>query len=123
MGIQAIRTIRLSGEEAENFVNSLFRPTREEISSRNNHIKRIDENVNIKRTSDGFEAEIEDLDLSFLMGTLNEAKINVEVTFEYKTSVAIYYNSKNSLLEGGVVVEKNIEYCRSKNDGLLPWAA
>ncbi len=123
MGNQVIRTIRLSGEDAVNFANSLFRPTREEISLRNEHMNRINENVNIKRTVDGFEAEIADLDLSFLAETPNEAKMNVEVTFKFKTSTAIYYNSQDSLSEGSVLVEKNNDYSSSKSDGLLSWAA
>ena len=65
MGNQAARTIRLSGADAVNFAKSLFRPTIEEISIRYEHLNRIKENISIRRTADGFEAEIADLDLSF----------------------------------------------------------
>lgn len=77
--VKMIRTIRLSGEDAISFANSLFRPTREEIEHHNELIRRIDEKIKIERCLHGFEAEIADLDLSFLDEISSENKKYVEV--------------------------------------------
>lgn len=75
MDNQVIRTIRLSGEDAISFANSLFRlTTREETEHHNELIRRIDENIKIEKCSDGFEAEIADLDLSFLDEITNKKR-------------------------------------------------
>ncbi len=123
MGNQVVRTIRLSGEDAISFANSLFRPTREEIKHHREHINRINENVSIRRKTDGFEAEIEDLDLSFLDIPFNETKMNVKVTFELKASSAIYYSNERHISKETIVVERNNNYSSSGDDGFLPWAA
>ncbi|MCI6499328.1 MAG: hypothetical protein MSA21_10660 [Lachnospiraceae bacterium] len=123
MDNQVIRTIRLSGEDAIFFANSLFRPTREEIEHYNELIRRIDENIKIERCSDGFEAEIADLDLSFLDEIQSEKKMNVEVRFELKTMAETFYNSESHTLNETVVVEKNNNYSSSGNNDMLIWAA
>lgn len=60
-----VRTIRLEGEDAAEFARRLFHPTKEEIESSTAIIKEIDR-IHITETEDGFMAEIEGLDLSFL---------------------------------------------------------
>lgn len=66
MDNRLIGTIRLSGEASINFVNALFRPSREIIENHNKILDEIDSEVVIRRIDDGFEADIKDLDLSFL---------------------------------------------------------
>lgn len=123
MDNQVMRTIRLSGEDAISFANSLFRPTREEIEHHNELIRRIDENIKIERCSDGFEAEIADLDLSFLDEISSEKKMNVEVRFAFKTMAETFYNSGSQMLNETVVVEKNNNYSSSDDNNMLSWAA
>ena len=59
-------TIRLSGEDSINFVNALFIPSQEIIDKHNKILDEFDSEVGIRRFDDGFEADIKDLDLSFL---------------------------------------------------------
>ncbi len=59
-------TIRLTGYDAINFARKLYRPTKEEINENKHILEKIDENIIITRTKDGFMADIKDLDLSFL---------------------------------------------------------
>ena len=61
-----VRTIRLEGEDAAEFARRLFHPTKEETESHNAIIDDIDRTIHITETADGFMAEIEGLDLSFL---------------------------------------------------------
>lgn len=58
--------IVLTGDAAESFANSLFRPTRDEIERRNAVMEKIDREVTITEHEDGFSAEVSWLDLSFL---------------------------------------------------------
>jgi hypothetical protein len=55
-----VGTIRLSGDDSINFINTLYRPQHNEV------LDEINSTVTIKRTDEGFEANIIDLDLSFL---------------------------------------------------------
>lgn len=66
MDNKLIGTIKLSSEDSINFVNSLFRPSQEVIENHNKILDKIDSEIVIRRFSDGFEADIQDLDLSFL---------------------------------------------------------
>ena len=55
-----VGTIRLSGDDSINFINTLYRPQHNEV------LDEINSTVTIERTDEGFEANIIDLDLSFL---------------------------------------------------------
>ena len=59
-------SIVLTGDAAEKFANSLFRPTSDEIERRNAVMKKIDREIKITEHEDGFSAEVSWLDLSFL---------------------------------------------------------
>lgn len=48
--------------------NSIFRPSKETIHRNKKLWDSIEQNVSMQRHKDGFEAEIMDLDLSFLDG-------------------------------------------------------
>ncbi len=61
-----IKTLRLSGAEAYNFANQIYNPSIEVIERNKNILNDINELIIIRRNSKGLEAEIKDLDLSFL---------------------------------------------------------
>ena len=61
-----VGTIRLEGEAAAEFARRLFHPTKDEIESHKAITDIIDRTIHITETEDGFMAEIEGLDLSFL---------------------------------------------------------
>lgn len=63
---RVIGTIKLSGQNARIFVMSLYRPSRGEVLRRNQYLDEINESITISREDDGFQADIADLDLSFL---------------------------------------------------------
>lgn len=56
----------LSGEDSTQFADSLFRHTGEEIELHNRVIDQIESEVKITKNKDGFSAEVNGLDLSFL---------------------------------------------------------
>lgn len=59
--------MKLYGEDSINFANLIYNPTYDQINHSKKYISKIDNNVVItKRTNNGFEAEISDLDLLFL---------------------------------------------------------
>ena len=72
-----VSTLQLNGEDAYNFAHSLFRPSKETIERiKNSHIA-ID-NIVISRSDNGCEAEIEELDLSFLDEVPNKKDVTLE---------------------------------------------
>ena len=75
MGSQLIGTLKLMGDDSVYFFNSLFRPTDEEIRHHDELIKKIDNDIKIIETHDGFTAEIEDLDLSFMNSYDNSVEL------------------------------------------------
>lgn len=66
----------LEGQDSISFVNSLIRPTQEEICHFRNVFERIDNQIEIKDSATGFTASIPDLDLSFLHNSSEEKVIN-----------------------------------------------
>lgn len=66
MNSQIVGTIVLSGNDAIDLINSLFRPTQEQIKNNKKRLEYINENIKIINNTKGFESEIDDLDLSFL---------------------------------------------------------
>ena len=66
LGNNLIRPIHLSGEDAISFANSIFRPSRETLIRNSKILENIENRIKIRRISDGYEADIEGLDLSFL---------------------------------------------------------
>ena len=60
MWIQSDNMIKISGQDAVEFANSYYRPTKEEIKHFQRYMNDIDERIKIKgNTIGGFEATIE----------------------------------------------------------------
>lgn len=115
--------ISLSGNDAVALANSLFKPTHELIEKNRQIWSDIDENVKIKRTNDGFEADIDYLDLSFLNGVPDEKKLNIEITLHIKPHEPVYNNSKKENLQTTVAEKNNNKYSAPENSEFLVWAA
>lgn len=61
-----VRNIRLTGDASINFARSIYAPTHEQLEEFLRRNEYLDSNVHICDTDNGYQAEIEDLDLSFL---------------------------------------------------------
>lgn len=77
--------ITLSEEESIAFVNSLYRPSNEFIQQSKEWLRLMENNIVITETKDGFEAEIKDLDLSFLEKQHEDRKLSREFTFSVES--------------------------------------
>ena len=58
--------LKLSRQDSVDFANNYFRPSKEYIEHVKSNLERINSNIQINPIEDGYEAEIRDLDLSFL---------------------------------------------------------
>lgn len=90
---QLIGTIKLSGNEALRFANALFRPTCEEMKHHKNCLDGIYNNIQLRKMDDGFEADVEDLDLSFLNEISTEVQMDIETTIEMQTAPAVFFSN------------------------------
>ena len=72
--MMSIKSIHLSGEDAINFATSIFKPSRETLIRNSEILESIESRIKIRRTSDGYEADIEDLDLSFIKEVVDNAE-------------------------------------------------
>lgn len=86
MNNQAVEKIILSGEDSIKFANSLFRPSSASIKKNRDIFGSIDQNIVIRKIDDGFEAEIGDLDLSFLDGLSEGRGVSDEFIFSVEIS-------------------------------------
>ena len=77
MADRRVGTLVLEGQDSVNFVNSLIRPSYEQIDHFKNVFQRIDDTIQISENGDGFTANVADFDLSFLH-TQKEESINVK---------------------------------------------
>lgn len=115
MNNQLIGTIRLSGQDAREFAKSLFRPTNEDICRRNAIIEQINNSVVITRNEDGFQAEIEGLDLSFLEKRKSELSINIDLTVKVDSPKVVYSSGDRCTVKTVYITEINNECCNKPN--------
>lgn len=120
---QVIGTMKLSGQDARAFARSLYRPSHEEILRHNRYLDEINEGVAISREKDGFQADIADLDLSFLDEKVEPSSINIKVTLKISVQSKGYVNGNMISHETGVVTKTVSEYSRSSADKYFVWAA
>lgn len=66
MTSQCVGTLVLQGQESIDFVNSLIRPTQEEMQHFREVLSGIVKNIEIRDAENGFVAQVANLDLSFL---------------------------------------------------------
>ena len=81
--LDKLGTIRLTGEAAVHFANSLFSPTKEEIERHNRIIDQIDRDVKLNRDEGGFTAEITGLDLSCLENDPSSMNIELDLVMRF----------------------------------------
>ena len=107
-----VSTLHLKGEDACYFVSSLFEPSLEMLEKIASSVESLN-SITVNKVENGFEAEVDDLDLSFLnrhssigCEILDEMRINTEIPLQSSEgkegeSVKFTLNSK---------VKKNVYY-------------
>jgi hypothetical protein len=107
-----VSTLHLNGKDAYYFVSSLFEPSPEMLEKIVSSAESLN-SITINKVENGFEAEIDDLDLSFLnrysninCEILDEVHINTEIPLqssECKDGESIKFTLNNK-------VKKNLYY-------------
>lgn len=123
MADQMIGTIKLSGQDARMFAMSLYRPIPEEIIWRNSYLDEINKNITITREEDGFQADIADLDLSFLDKKVEVSSVNIKATLKISADRNLYTNDNRGSYNTGVVTKTVSQYSRSSASEYFVWAA
>ena len=120
-----VDNIRLDKIDSFNLVNTLFRPSENEIADRKNCIDGICNNISIRRNDNGFEAEVDDLDMSFLDESVTESYININVNINIDIMIYDCYekfeDSYNTNVSSDVDLESNQSYETAEDN--LSWAA
>lgn len=81
MNEERVGDIVLHGNDAIRLAYMLYRPTEEELLYNRSVLERIDNNITITERDNGYDAEIKDLDLSFLEEKPQCSLGNIEVTW------------------------------------------
>ena len=124
MWIQSDDMIKISGQDAVEFANSYYRPTKEEIKHFQRYMNDIDERIKIKgNTIGGFEATIEDLDLSFLDEMLIKNNIRVEIPYNVKKQETLYIDNNRSTTEMFIETVETENYSKTENNDVQYFAA
>lgn len=106
MNRQIVEDIILCGEEAIRFANILYRPTMEELFYNKSIMERIDHNITIMEKENGYDAEIEDLDLGFLEETSKNSLDGIEITWTLNIQKEeFFYSSSNNEVQAQMIVE------------------
>lgn len=88
--------LRLEGEDATYFINSFFYPSAEDIAAHEARIDRINRSISVSRNDSGFEAEIDELDLSFLDDELEEEQLEIIVKVTVQVTEDLFYSNLTS---------------------------
>lgn len=106
MNRQIVEDIILCGEEAIRFANILYRPNMEELFYNKSIMEQIDHNITIMEKENGYDAEIEDLDLGFLEETSKNSLDGIEITWTLNIQKEeIFYSSSNNEVQAQMIVE------------------
>lgn len=98
-----VDAIVLTGQDSISFVNSLYRPSSEEVEHARRILNEIDQNVKIEQVQRGFKADILDLDLSFL----EDMYLSIESTYIMNQANENKYNS--SIQSYGYIISECME--------------
>ena len=115
-----VKRIVLRGEDSIAFANSLFNPTKDEVEHFRNHLDAIDEQVTLRRTENGFEAEVLGLDLSDLHDANASVSRSISAEFTVSTQCEQWQgNGQNQI----AVNQKTEEFVGFNCKEYLPSAA
>lgn len=96
MNRERVGDIVLHGDDAIRFAYMLYRPTEAELIYNKSILEQIDDNVTITETDNGYDAEIKDLDLSFLEEKPQCSLDNIEITWTVNIQKEEFFYSNNS---------------------------
>lgn len=121
MASQCVGTLVLHGQESVDFVNSLIRPTQEDVQQFRAVLRRIEENIEIYDAEDGFVANIADLDLSFLDDISESDKKIIDKMLNVNIAVKdcfseTYFSDATEISEVTVDVSEDSSYDGSFDD-------
>ena len=103
---QIVEDIILCGDDATRFADMLYRPTREELLHNKSIMEQIDHNITITEKDNGYDAEIENLDLSFLEEKPQNSLDAIEITWTLNVQKEeLFYSSSNNEIQAQMIVE------------------
>lgn len=126
MNRERVGDIVLHGDDAIRLAYMLYRPTEAELLSNKSILERIDNNIAITETDNGYDAEIKDLDLSFLEEKPQCSLDNIEITWtvNIQKEEFFYSNSSNeNQVQMVVDTQKVPVYENTTSDGMILVAA
>lgn len=118
-----VETLQLKGADAYDFACALFRPSDEMTKRTQNSLDTVNNSVSINRIENGFEAEIDGLDLSFLDEVSNKISINVNITMCVNVIDKVYNSNDSNHNSYTLEIRKNIIYNNLDTDELPMVAA
>lgn len=126
MNGERVGDIVLHGDDSVRLAYMLYRPTEEELLYNKSILERIDNNIMITERDNGYDAEIKDLDLSFLeeKPQCSLDKIEVTWTVNIQKEKFFYSNSSNENQAQMVVdTQKTPVYENTTSDRMILVAA
>lgn len=115
-----VGSIYLLEENAEDFAYSMFRPTTEEIAVYRK-CNEINQGILITETDYGFEADVDDLDLSFLKeGDIVKMELQVQISTKKKPRV---YNQSDASTREAYYPNIIAQYSKMPCGSNMIWAA
>lgn len=112
MADHRVGTLVLEGQDSIDFVNSLIRPSFEQREHFRNVFQRIDRTIQISDNDNGngFTANVDGLDLSFLHVSKERENINVNMIFQINKENNNYLSNTADLEEAVIDVVVDVSY-------------
>lgn len=63
-----VESIVLEGDDSIRFAEAMYHPSKEDIEHFKKHLDQINNEITLRKTEKGFEADVKNLDLSFIRG-------------------------------------------------------
>ncbi len=126
MNRERVGDIVLHGDDAIRLAYMLYRPTEEELFYNKSILERIDNNITITENDNGYDAEIKDLDLSFLEESQCSLDNNIEITWTVNIQKEeVFYSNDSNENQAQMVVDtqETPVYENTTSDGMILVAA
>lgn len=124
MNNRVVESIMLFGDDSIRFANSLINPSKESVNTHLNIMNLINQNIELCVDNNGFDVEINDLDLSFINDPIEQCNIDFEVEFEIEEPLNIFCNNDNNDASTLFTLDTEIsDFSHSNESEYLVWAA
>lgn len=120
-----VGTMKICGDDAVRLKKLLFNPTEEFIKQHSDYMEKLNDSITIKKHDNGFEAEVKDLDLSFLNEDSAECEEQLQITIKVsvKATKQFFTSQQSAIKQAKIEISTDRKFSAVETNNIQNWAA